>query len=268
MLTVVGAHGSIFIKMHRVIKSISYKLKDVSKLWLFWKPDYIWLHKNRFLRMDANTSINDKRRRLFHIDRYKFAANYLKDLDKKGLMILDAACGTGYGSDILKETEPNKIIGVDVSSEAIAYASKKYGNNICIFRVADIMNMAGFDNDMFDAVVSFETIEHIEKPLTFLENVKRLLKRGGIFIVSTPNKWGITNDHKFDYDYELLRDHLERYFHIEDIYVQNSGCMELWVNRGAPRRLVKAMPENIEKAECFIAVCKKIKKSLSNSKIK
>ena len=243
--------------MIQIIRALIRRLRDISKLWLFWKPDYIWLYKNRFLRMDANVAINDKRRRLFHIDRYEFAANYLKHKIKKDSLILDAACGTGYGSDILKETEPNKIIGVDVSSEAIAYASKKYGNNICTFRVADIMDMAGFDNDIFDAVVSFETIEHIEKPLTFLENIKRLLKKGGIFIVSTPNKWGITKDHKFDYDYSLFQGHLSQFFQIEQTYAQNSGCIELWVNRGAPRRLERATPENIEQAECFIAVCRK-----------
>ena len=137
------------------------------------------------------------------------------------------------------------------------YANKKYGNGHCIFKQCDITDMKELKEGMFDACVSFETIEHIEQPIVFLKNISRVLKNEGILIVSTPNKWGLTKDHKFDYDYELLRDHLERYFHIEDIYVQNSGCMELWVNRGAPRRLVKAMPENIEKAECFIAVCKK-----------
>lgn len=235
---------------------------------MLWKPDFLWLYKNRFLRMDANVAINNESRRLFHIDRYEFAANYLRNKWGDGLVILDAACGTGYGSDIFKKIKPEQIIGIDNCSKTIKYANKKYGNGHCIFKQCDITDMKELKEGMFDACVSFETIEHIEQPIVFLKNISRVLKNEGILIVSTPNKWGLTKDHKFDYDYELLRDHLERYFHIEDIYVENSGCMELWVNRGAPRRLVKAMPENIEKAECFIAVCKKIKKSLSNSKIK
>ena len=83
------------------------------------------------------------------------------------------------------------------------------------------------------------------------------MRKGGILIISTPNKWGPTKDHKFDYDYNLLKEHLENYFDIKEIYIQNSGCMELWVNRNAPRRLIKATPENIEQAECFIAICRK-----------
>lgn len=244
--------------MHKIVKAIVYRIKDLSRLLFFWKPDFIWLYKNRFLRMDANEPINDERRRFFHKDRYEFAANYLKDMKKDDLFILDAACGTGYGSDILKKAHPQQIIGIDICQKTVAYANKKYGNRQCIFKTCDITDLKDFMDEMFDSIVSFETIEHIEHPIVFLNNLNRVLKKEGILIISTPNKWGLTKDHKFDYDYELLRDHLERFFDIEDIYVQNSGCMELWTNRGAPRRLLRATtPENIEQAECFIAIAKK-----------
>jgi len=243
--------------MNRIARYITYRLMDISKLLLFWKPNSLWLYKNRSLRMDANVAINDKRRRLFHIVRYKFAAEYLKEKGREKLTILDAACGTGYGSDILKQINPAKITGLDICHKTVKYANKKYGNKQCIFQVSDITDMNGFADGTFDTVVSFETIEHIDEPLAFLKNIERVLKKDGILIISTPNKWGLTKDHKFDYDYELLRDHLERFFDIEDIYVQNSGCMELWTNRGAPRRLIRATPENIEQAECFIAITKK-----------
>lgn len=206
--------------------------------------------------MDANDAIYDKRRRIFHIDRYEFAADYLKDKSNDSFTVLDAACGTGYGSDILKRIEPKSIMGIDICSETINYANKKYGNMQCTFKVSDITDMNAFKEKMFDAVVSFETIEHIEMPTIFLENVKRVLKKEGILIISTPNKWGSIKDHKIDYDYSMLKNHLERFFNIEDIYVQNSGSMDLWINRGMPRRLVKTDTENIEQAECFITVCK------------
>lgn len=239
----------------RIIRGIKHRSKELFRLWMFWKPDFLWLYRNRYLRMDANIATNDRRRRLFHLDRYEFAADCLKS--KKAWTILDAACGTGYGSDILKKSGAREIIGVDISPEAVKYAQKKYGDGICSFKVSDITRLNEFEDSRFDAAVSFETIEHIAEPLVFLQNLSRLLKENGILIVSTPNKWGPTKDHKFDYDYQLLREHIGRFFGIEDTYVQNSGCMELWTNRGAPRRLAKATAENIEQAECFIAVCRK-----------
>lgn len=244
------------IQLHLIIRFVIHKLVDISKLLLFWKPHFLWLYKNRYLRMDANEPINDKRRRLFHIDRYEFTANYLKDKIKEGSIILDAACGTGYGSDILKKVNAGQIIGVDICPDTVKYANSKYGDKRCVFKVSNVMEMNEFQDEMFDAVVSFETIEHIDQPLVFLKNINRILKKKGILIISTPNKWGLTKDHMFDYDYALLKAHLESFFNIEESYTQNSG-MELRINRGAPRRLVKATTENIEQAECFIAVCKK-----------
>lgn len=245
------------MNIKRIVRGLKYRSNEFGRLWMFWKPNFLWLYKNRYLRMDANVATNDKERRLFHIDRYELAANYLRSKNIERLAILDAACGTGYGSDILKKAMPQQIIGVDICSDTIKYANSKYGSKQCMFKVSNVMELNKFKNKAFDAVVSFETIEHIDQPIAFLKSVSRVLKRQGILIISTPNKWGLTNDHKFDYDYELLKEHLERFFSIEDIYVQNSGCMDLWVNRGAPRRLVKATSQNTEQAECFVAIAKK-----------
>ncbi len=241
----------------RIIRALVRRGRDGAKLLMFWKPDFVWLYRNRHLRMDANMDIIDKRRRDFHIDRYEFAARYLRDMKNSGLYLLDAACGTGYGSNILKKAHPEQIVGVDISPRTVAYATKNYGDESCMFRVSDVTQMDGFDEASFDAVVSFETIEHFEQPFLFLEHIHRLLKKDGKLILSTPNKWGPTKDHKFDYNYDTLQKHVKTFFSIEDLYVQNSGCMDLWINRGAPRRLVKATPDTIEQAECFIVVCRK-----------
>jgi 2-polyprenyl-3-methyl-5-hydroxy-6-metoxy-1,4-benzoquinol methylase len=243
-----------------VIRSLKSRISDIILLLKCLRPGLIWLYQNRHLRMDANVSVNDVRRREFHKDRYEFAAKYLiklADNQDEGMVILDAACGTGYGSDILKKTGNANIFGVDISLEAIAYASRKYGNNCCAFKKDDVTVLSGFLPDSLDAVVSFETIEHIDKPLVFLERIKSLLKPGGVLILSTPNQWGKTKDHKFDYDHSLLVDHVQRFFELDELYVQNSGCMELWINRNAPRRITLANENNIPQAECFIAICRK-----------
>lgn len=229
---------------------------DCSRLLLFWKPDFLWLYKNRYLRMDANVATNDKKRRLFHKDRYLFARDYLKNSGRDGIRILDAACGTGYGSDILKQAGA-QIVGIDICPKTIEFAGKKYGSEKCRFMVSDVLTMGRLADFSFDAAVSFETIEHIDNPLAFLSNLYRVLKKDGVLIISTPNDWGETIYHKFNYNYQLFRQHLEKFFAIEEIYTQNSGSMDLWVNRSAPRRIIKTSEENKSQAECFIAVCRK-----------
>mgnify|MGYP001589952449 CR=1 FL=1 len=243
--------------MKRILTAVKAKLKDMPRLLLFWKPHFLWLYRNRHLRMDANVAVNNKIRRQFHIDRYIFAVDHLNTVIPDEARILDAACGTGYGSDILKRIPSAQITGIDIDAEAVCYAAGKYGDGRATFRVSNVVEMTDFGNELFDAVVSFETIEHLEQPLLFLKNVHRVLKPQGIMVISTPNKWGLTRDHKFDYDYPMLLSHLENFFVIDDIWVQNSGSMDLWINRGQQRRIVKATPETIEQAECFIAVCRK-----------
>lgn len=83
--------------------------------------------------------------------------------------ILDIACGTGYGTLLLSE-KSNHITGVDVSPDAIKYAQKNYQkNNKIDFVVSDLFSY----NKPADSVISFETIEHINKPVK--ETVIKLL---------------------------------------------------------------------------------------------
>jgi len=241
--------------MISIVKALKNKLRDLYTMSLFWKPHFAWLYKNRYLRMDANEPINEKSRRIFHLDRYEFAARRLRGVLAGDARILDAACGTGYGSDILKRSAA-QVTGIDIEADAIEYARAKYGTDRCTFQVSNVVEMSSIAPKQFDSVVSFETIEHVDQPLLFLQNIRRVLKQNGILIISTPNKWGLTKDHKVDYDYAMLRFHLEQFFSIEDIYVQNSGSTDLWINRGQPRKLERATPASIEQAECFIAICR------------
>ena len=114
-----------------------------------------------------------------HLERYKFAKAFIKN--KK---VLDIACGVGYGSEILKENA-KEIYGGDISKEAIEFAKENYpGIN---FSVMDATKIPFKDNS-FDAIVSFETIEHFKEYKQFIKEVERVLKKGGLFICSSPNK--------------------------------------------------------------------------------
>ena len=128
-------------------------------------------------------SANEKR----HIAEYKFAASFFAGPNK----ILDGACGCGYGSNILSATGAS-VISVDLNKRAIDYAITKYKDkNIdsgeVDFRQADLTTLSIRD-DSLDGVVSLETLEHIDigSCETYLKNVGRWTKPGGILIASSP----------------------------------------------------------------------------------
>lgn len=117
-----------------------------------------------------------------HLERYNFAKNFVK-----GKTVLDLACGTGYGSEILLLAGAKKVFGGDISEAAIKYAKKNYSRPGLNFLIMNAENIPLEDNSI-EVVVSFETIEHLPNYEKFLSEVKRVLKKGGTFICSSPNK--------------------------------------------------------------------------------
>ena len=119
---------------------------------------------------------------LEHSARYNFATKFVKN--KK---ILDIACGTGYGSKILGDSGAKEVFGGDISHESINYATKNYSKKSIFFDIMDAKNLK-FPDGYFDCIISFETIEHIPSYLEVLKEFKRVLKKDGMLIISTPNK--------------------------------------------------------------------------------
>lgn len=107
----------------------------------------------------------------------------------KGKTVLDAACGTGYGSDIIASTA-KKVYGVDISQEAVDFANEHFGSRENLKYLQGDVTKLPFEAGEMDVVVSFETIEHINATMQkeFLAEIKRVLKPDGILIMSTPNK--------------------------------------------------------------------------------
>jgi 2-polyprenyl-3-methyl-5-hydroxy-6-metoxy-1,4-benzoquinol methylase len=116
-----------------------------------------------------------------HVARYHFAAPLVS-----GLKVLDIACGSGYGTEILA-ADAASVTGVDFSESAISYAKSKYSNERIGFEVGDAQRLSSLFDGVFDAVVSFETLEHLTDHLSYLQGIRRVLKPGGLFIVSTPD---------------------------------------------------------------------------------
>jgi SAM-dependent methyltransferase len=140
-----------------------------------------------------------------HWHRYHFAARLVV-----GREVLDVACGTGYGSALLAR-QARHVVGADISAETIEHARALYAAASNLeFREADCAALP-FPDASFDAVVSFETIEHIEAQATFLDEVRRVLRPDGLLVLSSPNKIEYSDRRGFANPYhlrELYRDAL------------------------------------------------------------
>jgi len=118
-----------------------------------------------------------------HIGRYIFAGEFIKSK-----LVLDVACGTGYGTEHLLTEGAKRVVGIDIAADAINYTQREFGKSAGLhFIRADATNLP-FPDNYFDLIVSFETIEHLENQSEFLAECKRVLKSDSIFIGSTPNK--------------------------------------------------------------------------------
>lgn len=118
-----------------------------------------------------------------HVNRYTFASKYVE-----GKRVLDIACGSGYGSLILQvQGKAEKVIGVDLSPEAVIHARNEHKEASVDFFGGTIENIASLEAQ-FDVVVSFETIEHVTNCEGTLAEIHRVLRPGGMLIISTPNR--------------------------------------------------------------------------------
>lgn len=116
-----------------------------------------------------------------HRARYTFAFPYIK-----GKTVADLACGTGYGCSMMAEAGAHSVMGIDKSTEAIAYAQKHYSHDLCRYSTNEITQTA-IATQSIDIVTSFETIEHIADAPRFIAEIHRILKPDGLCIISTPN---------------------------------------------------------------------------------
>lgn len=119
-----------------------------------------------------------------HYQRYYSVLPLVKDK-----VVLDAACGEGYGTHILSMNAAS-VNGIDINEDAINRAKEKYQNKENINFLAGSVDKLPFPDRSIDVVISFETIEHISEELQFkfLGEIARVLKEDGVLVMSTPNK--------------------------------------------------------------------------------
>ncbi len=109
-----------------------------------------------------------------HIERYRLAGNLISP----GSRVLDAACGSGYGSAFLKDCD---YVGIDLDGSVLQYAQQNYSGR---FEQLPIQNVASLGN--FDVIISFETLEHLDNPHEGMSALISCLEPGGKLILSFP----------------------------------------------------------------------------------
>lgn len=162
-----------------------------------------------------------------HAHRYAMAVPLVEGKD-----VLDIASGEGYGT-VLLARHARSVIGVDIDVEAIAHARRAYDVPNAFFRVGSCEAIPLADASV-DVVVSFETLEHLTEHETFVAEVRRVLRPGGMFLVSSPNKREYSDVPQFQNPYHLrelyfseFRDFLSRTFKHVAIFGQRLSGVSL-----------------------------------------
>jgi SAM-dependent methyltransferase len=128
----------------------------------------------------APETLAEKCLHLMHVKAYDEAAARCAGRD-----VLDVGCNTGYGTVRLVPVA-RSVTGVDVSPAAVAAARTREGGEAATFEVIDGLGLP-FPDDSFDLVTSFQVVEHVLDPVPYLQEIRRVLRPGGIAILTTPN---------------------------------------------------------------------------------
>lgn len=111
---------------------------------------------------------------------------------KEGLKVLDAGCGEGHLLEELHKRNPsNHYYGVDATEVAIQKARQRSP-----FATCDLMDLSAltFEDNFFDVITITEVLEHIYDYQSVINELKRVLTRNGILIITFPNEtnWTIS----------------------------------------------------------------------------
>lgn len=197
-----------------------------------------------------------------HIVRYKLVSPLVKNKQ-----VLDIACGSGYGTDILAKAGAAKIIGVDIDKETITNNQQRYQQANIEFKVGDAGKIDLADKSL-DIITSFETIEHLPEIEAYLKELTRIIKDDGLVFISTPN---------IEVSHEKNPWHLKEFTKTEfvELLKKHFPFVKIIEQKNAVASIIKV--DNVEQgtviindsngmALYFIALCSKmeIKEDLNN----
>lgn len=147
------------------------------------------------------------------------------NLTEEKKSFLDIGCATGLLVEYMQNNGWNSC-GVELCAPAAKYGEEKRGVSI----YSGTVEQAAYEENSFDVIHCSHLIEHLNNPSTYMDEVRRILKPGGLFLCTTPNsdgfqagmfraKWrSAIADHMFLFSKKTLSDLLLRKsFSIEEV---------------------------------------------------
>ena len=223
--------------------------KDVDETPEFFIPEY-GLDIEKYLEKEDIQGIH-------HLGRYHWAKKVLKLYSPK--TVLDIACGAGYGSYILAGyLDDAMVTGGDYDARGIDIAKQTYSQKNLFYTQANIVKWESTRSHkteplgQYDAIVSFDTIEHLLHREISLIRMTQNLASNGVLLLSTPcgHENSLLNPgwehHKIEYSATDLQNLLKRFFKTV-LLPENSGYpnIEYWdnvINKGKQRSLCITNP--------------------------
>lgn len=119
--------------------------------------------------------------------RLRYSSEFVADSDIKNKRILDIGCGYGWFELNVLDRKVKQITGIDISSTDLETAKSHIKDKRVVFKVGVVPKLP-FEDNCFDTVVAWEVIEHIPKNTedTMFREIYRVLKKNGVFYLSTP----------------------------------------------------------------------------------
>jgi ubiquinone/menaquinone biosynthesis C-methylase UbiE len=112
---------------------------------------------------------------------------------EKGAKILDLGAGTGYFSSLLYNTLKSKSLNPEEIIQASDYYPENFKFDKLSCQFGDFNTGLPYEDNTFDVVCSIEVIEHIEDQFQLMREIFRIIKPGGILVLTTPNIMNINS---------------------------------------------------------------------------
>lgn len=131
--------------------------------------------------------------------------------------VADIGCGSGFGTHVLSRSA-DQVVGFEIDADARNFATRVFTNGNIRFDYGNIVG--SMPDGEYDFITMIDVIEHIQEDSLAVQNCRRLLKPGGKFICSTPNKlsrYRKSNYHVREYSPQGFKALLSKFFQNVDI---------------------------------------------------